>query len=124
MTSSVLDAARRLAAGPCPTYWDWAETGVNERGWPQGGNVLKCAHCRQGLHEHAPDCPVLQMPKIVAALEAGEKRERLYREFIEYVATPGQSIDYGRLPELVDKLILKAQEVLTEGEIITILAES
>lgn len=53
---NVATLVQRIASGPCPTFWDWEQTGVNERGWPSGGNVLKCAHCRQKLHAHADGC--------------------------------------------------------------------
>lgn len=70
---SLLDDARRLVNGPCPTYWDVEMVGTVGRLGPDQGTVLKCAHCRQKLHEHAPDCPWLSMPKIIAALEAAEQ---------------------------------------------------
>lgn len=66
----LVTAAAQIASGPCPTYWDWQQTGVNERGCPCGGNVLKCAHCRHLLHEHAASCP---WPAFVAAPSAGQE---------------------------------------------------
>lgn len=47
----------------------------------------ECPHCRRTLWEgrpfdgHAPDCPWLQMPAIVAALEAAER----YRPALEQI---------------------------------------
>lgn len=41
---------------------------------PRGeGTVLICVGCGRMLHEHASDCVFTLMPKIVAALEAGER---------------------------------------------------
>ncbi len=55
--SCLLDAARRLAEYP-PSY-------------DSRGHML-CGYCHEDEHVHAPDCPWLSLPKIVAALEAAE----------------------------------------------------
>lgn len=63
---NVLDAAKALAARePLEAY----------------GEVYSCVYCRAvqisdksfaPVTDHAPDCPWLQLPRIVAALEAAE----------------------------------------------------
>ncbi len=53
-----LEAARKMAE-TCPTFE------------PEPG-VVHCAVCYAYLPTHAPDCPWLAMPQIVAALEAAE----------------------------------------------------
>jgi hypothetical protein len=65
---SLLDDAGKISAGPCPTYWEWEAPTLVPEGYG-GGTVLKCAHCRRKLHEHAEDCPVVAMPRIVTVLE-------------------------------------------------------
>lgn len=52
---SLLDDARQLTEYP-PSY-------------ESRGHML-CGYCNEDEHAHAPDCPWLAMPKIVAALEA------------------------------------------------------
>lgn len=55
---TLLDDARRMA--------EYAPS-VDERG------VFWCGYCHESENAHAPDCPWLQMPRIVAALEAVER---------------------------------------------------
>jgi hypothetical protein len=67
-----LDAARRLVAGPKPTYYEWVENGIVGRLGADGGTVPACAYCRQLVGQHTPECPVAALPKIVEALKAAE----------------------------------------------------
>jgi hypothetical protein len=71
---SPLDAAREYAKYP-DTYESEDETGALE---------IRCTRCDQTAAStelgwpsiaHAPDCPWLALPKIVAALEAARRHE-------------------------------------------------
>lgn len=75
---SLLDDARRLMDEGPPTF----HAPACGHDVPQAAEPHEdCHYCgamlsgalRQYLGEHAPDCPWLSMPKIVAALEAAER---------------------------------------------------
>lgn len=65
---SLLDDAQRLLLSPATAYWDSVPVGTVGRLGPDMGTVLKCGHCKRQVHDHADGCPVLALPKIVAAL--------------------------------------------------------
>jgi hypothetical protein len=75
---SLIDDARKMAAD-CPNATD--RGGRGECYYCFGGNYaggyLSGSPTESEFH-HAPDCPWLSMPKIVAALEAAE-RLKIYR---------------------------------------------
>lgn len=59
---SLIDDARRLHDGDPPSI----------RG-SRSDNVRVCRNCNSPINSHAPNCPWLSMPKIVAVLEAAER---------------------------------------------------
>jgi hypothetical protein len=66
-----LEAARRLAEENEPQLETmWQIEGVNMRG--RAPNMYRFCHKNVG-QGHAPDCPWLALPRIVAALEAAER---------------------------------------------------
>lgn len=86
---SLLDAVRRLRP----------ETYTSET--LDAGYQEVCVRCNHRLDQgHAPDCPWLAMPRIVAALEAAERLSAAWEMPKSSIPIPGSmggsSVDWGR----------------------------
>lgn len=93
---SLLDGARRLMAVDPFAHQESESTGT----------YSECVACGGENRQHAPDCPWLSMPKIVAVLEAAEA-------YVREMEGQGERVDILRRVRTYQALVaaLKGEEV-------------